>query len=139
MPASVASDAVSYLLSVASDILDWFDDQEAETVRSIIELASELLDTITEGAEDRPSVSVAALLTAQAADHITDGADRFELHKTYDACEDQYNEAAVLLVDACARRPSTFCAPHAPHSARRPWTAARTASCIRRRTATSGR
>ena len=100
MPASVASDAVSYLLSAASDILDWFDDQEAETVRSIIELASELLDTITEGAEDRPSVSVAALLTAQAADHITDAADRFELHKTYDACADQYNEAAVLLVDA---------------------------------------
>ena len=100
MPASVASDALSYLLAAASDILDWMDDEGAETVQSIIELVSELVATITEGAEDRPSVAFPALLTAQTADHITEPAERFEVHKTYDACADEYDEAAIFLVNA---------------------------------------
>lgn len=100
MSAVVACDALSYLLAAASDILDWMDDEGAETVQSIIELANELVDTITEGAEDRPSVSFPASLAAQAADHITDAAERFEVHKTYDACADEYDEAAIFLVGA---------------------------------------
>lgn len=100
IPRTVAADAVSYLLSAASDTLDWMDDQDAESVKLIIDLASELLDTITEDAEQRPQVSFPAWQTPQAASYITDAADRFELCKTYDVCADQYNPAAVVLVDA---------------------------------------
>jgi len=100
MAAPVASDALSYLLTAASDMLDWFDDEGAASVRSIIELASDLVDTVTEGAENRPPVSFPVWLTAQVADHITDAAERFEVHKTYDACTDQYNAAAIALVTA---------------------------------------
>lgn len=100
LTAPVAADALSYLLAAASDILDWVDDEGAETVQSIIELAGELVNTVTEGAEHRPPVEFPALLAARAAGHISDAADQFELHKTYDACADEYNEAAVFLVGA---------------------------------------
>jgi hypothetical protein len=100
LTASAASDALGYLLAAASDILDWIDDEGAETVQSIIELAIELVDTLIEGAEDRPSVSFPVSLTAQAADHIADAADRFEVHKTYDVCADEYDEAEIFLVGA---------------------------------------
>jgi len=100
MTAPIASDALSYLLAAASDMLDWFDDEGVESVQSIIELASELVDTVTVGAKNRPPVSFPVLLTAQVADHITDAAERFEVHKTSDACTDQYNGAALVLVTA---------------------------------------
>ena len=100
MTAPVAADALSYLLAAASDMLDWFYDEGVESVQSIIELASELVDTVTEGAENRAPVSFPVWLTAQVADHITDAAERFEVLKTYDACTDQYNEAAIVLVTA---------------------------------------
>jgi hypothetical protein len=100
LTASAASDALGYLLAAASDILDWVDDGGAETVQLIIELAIELVDTITEGAENRPSVSFPVSLTAQAADHIADAAERFEVHNTYDVCTAEYDEATILLVDA---------------------------------------
>jgi hypothetical protein len=66
-------------------------------------LASGLVDTITEDAEDGPSVSFPVSLTAQAADHIADAAERFEVHNTYDACADEYNEAVIFLVNAMRR------------------------------------
>jgi len=100
MTAPVASDALSYLLAAASYMLDWFDDEGAESVQSILELANELVDTVTEDAEHRPPVSFPVLLTVQVADHITDAAERFEVLKSYDACTDQYNEAAIVLVTA---------------------------------------
>lgn len=100
IPATVAADAVSYLLSAASDTLDWMDDPDADSAKVIIDLASELLDTFTEGAEERPQVLLPVWQTTQASAHINDAADRFELCKTYYACADQFNEAAVLLVDA---------------------------------------
>ena len=81
-------------------MLDWFNDHDAETVQSIIALASELVNTITEDLDSRPSVTFPALLTAQAADHITDAAERFEITETYDACADRRNEAAISLVSA---------------------------------------
>jgi hypothetical protein len=100
MTAPVAADALSYLLAAASEMLDWFDDEGAARVQSIIELASELVVTVTEGAENRPPVSFPVWLTAQVADHIADAAERFEVLKTYDVCTDQYNEAAIVLVNA---------------------------------------
>lgn len=100
LTAPAAADALSYLLAAASDILDWIDDEDAETIQAIIELAGELVVIVTEDAEHRSSVSFPASLTAQAADHISDAADRFEAHKTYDACRDEYDQTAIFRVGA---------------------------------------
>lgn len=99
LTAVVAADALCHLLAAAIDSLDWVD-EDVEEAQSILELATELAMVITDDAEKRPPVTFPTTLTAQAADRIGDTADRFEAHKTYDACADVYDKTAIVIVAA---------------------------------------
>lgn len=103
LPAPLAADALADLLTTAAELLNWIDDEDVDPVRAILALGHELVEAVTDGAENQPVVEFPAGLAAQTAGHIADGADLVEAHRTYDACADEYDTVATLQVEEMRR------------------------------------
>ena len=101
LSAELAADTLGFLITTAAELADHLPnnpgpDPQVEFLRGLLEVASELVDAVTQNAEVQPPITFPTDLTRQAADHLTHAAAALTADTTHLA-DQRFVAAAALL------------------------------------------